>query len=56
MYGMDAYLMIVHEVEKARLASRAREGRKKEQPFPTGSPPATAGERIRETNPKEVTT
>lgn len=32
---MNEYLMVVHEVEKARLA---RQGRRSEEPSPTGSP------------------
>jgi hypothetical protein len=43
LYGMDAYLMIMHELEKARLPRQARKGRQKEEPSPTGIPPSATG-------------
>lgn len=45
MYGMSEYLMIMHEVEKARLADRVRKSRQKEEPFPTGSSPSATGKK-----------
>ena len=47
LYGMDAYLMIMHEVEKERLARRAREGNRTEKPSPTGGPPSIRDRCIR---------
>lgn len=48
MYGMDAYLMIMHELEKARLADQVRKSRQKEGLSLAGSPPAAMSRCIRE--------
>jgi hypothetical protein len=50
VYGMSEYLMIMHELERARLADRAR----KESLRPEAA--TRNGRRICQTNPKEVTT
>lgn len=40
MYGMNEYLMIAHEMEKVRLARKARKDHyRKERSSPNGSPP-----------------
>ena len=38
LYGISEYLMIMHEVEKARLSHQAPEDHRKEEPPPSGSP------------------
>jgi hypothetical protein len=46
---MNEYLMIAHEMEKARLlAHRAKTSRRKEEPSLTVSLPPTTVERIRQ--------
>jgi hypothetical protein len=45
---MNAYLTIMHEVEKVRLDRQAQKGRQKEEPFLTRSPPSATGKCIRQ--------
>jgi len=45
---MSEYLTIMHEVEKARLAGQVREGRQKEEPSLTRSPPSATGRCVRQ--------
>ena len=52
MYSMSEYLMISHELERARWADRTR----KENLPPAGSPQPTTDRRVCQTNRKEVTT
>jgi hypothetical protein len=49
MHWMNDYLMVMYEVEKAR---RARQGRRKEEPSPTGSPLPATGKCPRKRNPR----
>jgi hypothetical protein len=47
LYGMNEYLMIMHEVQKARLACEARKGHQKEEELSrTGSPLSATGKCI----------
>ena len=49
MYGMNEYLMIAHEMEKARLLARqAKKSRPKQEPSLTGSLPPTTVRCIRQ--------
>jgi hypothetical protein len=49
LYGMNEYLMIVHEMEKARLPARkAKKSRHKEEPSLTISLPPTTVKCIRQ--------
>ena len=47
VYGMSEHLLIIAELEKARLASRARRLRHLGEPLPTKRQPYAAGEWLR---------